>query len=60
MKCHILFSGKNKKNITKLSSAELAQRVELVKVKFLKKKKKKLIYSFFFHPLIKDNIPFYQ
>ena len=33
MKCRILFSGKNKKNITNLSSAELAQRV--VKVKLL-------------------------
>ena len=27
MKCHILFSGKNKKNIINLSSAENAQRV---------------------------------
>ena len=27
MKCQILFSGKNKKNITNLSSAEFAQRV---------------------------------
>ena len=32
MKCQFLFSGKNKKNITNLSSAELAQRV--VKVNF--------------------------
>ena len=32
MKCQILFSGKNKKNITNLSSTELAQRV--VKVNF--------------------------
>ena len=32
MKCQILFSGKNKKNITNLSSAELAQRVVKVKV----------------------------
>ena len=32
MKCQILFSGKNKKNIINLSSAENAQRV--VKVKF--------------------------
>ena len=32
MKCHILFSGKNKKNIINLSSAENAQRV--VKVKY--------------------------
>ena len=31
MKCQILFSGKNKKNITKLSSAELAKRVVKVK-----------------------------
>ena len=27
MKCQILFSGKNKKNIINLSSTELAQRV---------------------------------
>ena len=32
MKCQILFSGKNKKNIINLSSAELAQGV--VKVKY--------------------------
>ena len=32
MKCQIQFSGKNKKNIINLSSAENAQRV--VKVKF--------------------------
>ena len=31
MKCQILFSGKNKKIITNLSSAELAQRVVKVK-----------------------------
>ena len=31
MKCLILFSGKNKKNITTLSSAELAKRVVKVK-----------------------------
>ena len=31
MKCHILFSGKNKKNIISLSSAENAQRVVKVK-----------------------------
>ena len=34
MKCQILFSGKNKKNIINLSSAENAQRV--VKVKEIK------------------------
>ena len=34
MKCQILFSGKNKKNIINLSSAENAQRV--VKVNLLK------------------------
>ena len=28
MKCQILFSGKNKKNITNLSSGKIAQRVE--------------------------------
>ena len=32
MKCQILFSGKNKKNITKLLSAELDQSVVKVKV----------------------------
>ena len=32
MKCQILFSGKNKGNITKLSSAELAQRVLKVNI----------------------------
>ena len=32
MKCQILFSGKNKKNIIILSSAENAQRVVKVKV----------------------------
>ena len=31
MKCQILFSGENKKNITSLSSAELAKRVVNVK-----------------------------
>ena len=34
MKCQILFSGKNKKNIIKLSSAELAQTVVKVKKHF--------------------------
>ena len=33
MKCQILFSGKNKKNIINLSSAENAQRVVKVKKK---------------------------
>ena len=32
MRCQILFSGKNKKNIINLSSAENAQRVVKVKV----------------------------
>ena len=32
MKCQILFSEKNKKNINTLSSAEYAQRVVRVKV----------------------------
>ena len=32
MQCQILYSGKNKKNITNLSSAELAKRVVNVKV----------------------------
>ena len=34
MKCQKLFSGKNKKNIINLSSAELAQRVVKVKELF--------------------------
>ena len=34
MKCQILLSGKNKRNIIKLSSAELAQRVVKVKEYF--------------------------
>ena len=33
MKCQILFSGKNKKNISILSSAEAAQRMVKVKLK---------------------------
>ena len=33
MKCQILFSGKNKKNIINLPSAENAQRVVKVKLK---------------------------
>ena len=32
MKCQILFSGKNMKNINSLSSTELAQRVVKIKV----------------------------
>ena len=32
MKCQILFTGKNKKNIINLSSAEYAQRVVKVKI----------------------------
>ena len=35
MKCQILFSGKNKKNIINLSSAENAQRVVKVKKLFM-------------------------
>ena len=34
MKCQILFSGKNKKNIINLSSAENAQRVVKVNIVF--------------------------
>ena len=33
MKCHILFSGKSKKNVINLLSAELAKRVVKVTVK---------------------------
>ena len=35
MKCQILFSGKNKKNVINLSSAENAQRVVKVNVNML-------------------------
>ena len=38
MKCQILFSGKNKKNIINLSSAENAQRVVKVNLDHMKKK----------------------
>ena len=36
MKCQILFSGKNKKNINNLSSAELAQRAVKVNLSLVK------------------------
>ena len=36
MKCQILFSGKNKKNIINLSSAENAQRVVKVNLRSVK------------------------
>ena len=43
MKCRILFSGKNKKNISNLPSAELAYRGKELKMReFVKKRKKKL------------------
>ena len=35
MKCQILFSGKNKKSIMNLSSAELAKRVVMVMEEYL-------------------------
>ena len=35
MKCRILFSGKNKKTITSLSSTELAQSVVKVKLEWI-------------------------
>ena len=43
MKCQILFSGKNKKNVINLSSAEFALRVVKVKynVDMINKKKQK-------------------
>ena len=41
MECQILFSGKNKKNIMNLSSAELSQRVVKVNYFFL---------TFLYHP----------
>ena len=38
MKCHILFSGKNKENIVNLLSAELAKRMVKVKTNVVKGK----------------------
>ena len=38
MKCHILFSGKNKENIANLLSAELAKRMVKVKTNVVKGK----------------------
>ena len=49
MKCQILFSGKNKKNIINLSSAENAQRV--VKVKYQ-------LCNHFNKPFLKNRNPF--
>ena len=43
MKCLILFSGKNKKKIVNLSSAEYAQ--EVVKIKLLGKCSRKSTYT---------------
>ena len=43
MKCQILFSGKNKKNIINLPSAENAQRVVKVKTSFWQSQ----IFSFY-------------
>ena len=37
MKCQILFSGKNKKNIINVSSAENAQRVVKIKIRLFTK-----------------------
>ena len=45
MKCQILFSGKNKKNIANLSSAEFAQRV--VKVRKVVNKVKEIMLLIF-------------
>ena len=44
MKCQILFSGKNKENFIKLSSAEIALRVVKVKEVFLHRLKVCLIH----------------
>ena len=46
MKCQILFPGKNQKNITNLSSAELAQQVIKVEVQSRICSRR---YSIFFH-----------
>ena len=44
MKCQILFSGKNVKNIVNLSSAELAKRVVKFKILRIKSRKRKKIF----------------
>ena len=54
MKCQILLSGKNKKNIINLSSAENAQRVVKVNHPLLpcsreKKHQEKNIFCFYLH-----------
>ena len=51
MKCQILFSGKNKKNIINLPSAELDQRVVKVKASFKIIASNILVHLLFF----KDN-----
>ena len=57
MKCQILFSGKNKKNIINLSSAENAQRV--VKVKLRSKILIVLNMKYTsIHPYFTDLVPF--
>ena len=51
MKCQILFSGKNKKNIVNLSSAEYAQRVVKVVLNLVISRQFMIylfIYLFFF------------
>ena len=53
MKCQILFSGKNKKNVINLSSAENAQRV--VKVKLLIQFP--LNFTELFHPWLFTKLP---
>ena len=45
MKCQILFSGDNKKNIDNLSSAELARRVVTVKPVFFFPGTKSLVFE---------------
>ena len=56
MKCQILFSGKNKKNIINLSSAENAQRVVKVKVLATSAAEGILKYLFSFNSFIVHSI----
>ena len=51
MKCQILFSGKNKKNIINLSSAENAQRVVKVNLHFCDTMAVWFLYTYFLRSL---------
>ena len=64
MKCQILFSGENKKTLTSLLSAELAKRVEMVKMKVYTSKgehtKLKVLSSLFKERQLQQENLFYQ